>query len=233
MKLPPASAQDRSLPAPAEVADSYLEVAQRASLLLRRHMKKTARKGIWFPSEEFAVAKAYMDLSARLLVSPYRLAQTQMAMMRDHIQLWQQAMLRSHGHAVAQRGRPDADDTRFDDQAWEENFLFDFIKQSYLITARHLHQTVASAASLDETTQQRVNTLTRQYVDALSPTNFALTNPEVLRETVRQQGQEPAQGLETPAQGSSPQAISKGCHGGLATGVPCASAQTWPAPRAR
>jgi polyhydroxyalkanoate synthase len=196
MKLPPASAQDRSLPAPAEVADSYLEVAQRASRLLRRHMKKTARKGIWFPSEEFALAKAYMDLSARLLASPYRLAQTQMAMMRDHIQLWQQTTLRRMGlpfHSVA---GPDADDTRFDDQAWEDNFLFDFIKQSYLITARHLQQTVASAERLDETTQQRVNTLTRQYVDALSPTNFALTNPEVLRETVNSKGKNLLKGLK-------------------------------------
>lgn len=176
MKLPPASAQDRSLPAPAEVADSYLEVAQRASLLLRRHMKKTARKGIWFPSEELAGAKAYMDLSARLLASPYRLAQTQMAMMRDHIQLWQQTTLRRMGLPFHSVVGPDADDTRFDDQAWEDNFLFDFIKQSYLITARHLHQTVASAASLDETTQQRVtrlpgNTSTRYRQPTLrSPT---------------------------------------------------------------
>ena len=196
MKLPPASAQDRSLPAPAEVADSYLEVAQRASLLLRRHMKKTARKGIWFPSEEFALAKAYMDLSARLLASPYRLAQTQMAMMRDHMHLWQQTTLRRMGlpfHSVAS---PDADDLRFDDQAWEDNFLFDFIKQSYLITARHLHQTVASAERLDDTTQHRVNTLTRQYVDALSPSNFALTNPEVLRETVNSKGKNLLKGFK-------------------------------------
>jgi polyhydroxyalkanoate synthase len=196
MRLPPASAQDRSLPAAAEVADSYLEVAQRASLLLRRHMKKTARKGIWFPSEEFELAKAYMDLSARLLTSPYRLAQTQMAIMRDHIQLWQQTTLRRMGLPFHSVVSPDAHDTRFDDQAWEDNFLFDFIKQSYLITARHLHQTVASAASLDETTQHGVNTLTRQYVDALSPTNFALTNPEVLRETVNSKGKNLLKGLK-------------------------------------
>ncbi|WP_291989312.1 class I poly(R)-hydroxyalkanoic acid synthase [Candidatus Accumulibacter sp. ACC007] len=196
MTSPPASAQDRSLPAAAEVANSYLEVAQRASRLLRRHMKKTARKGIWFPSEEFAVAGAFMDLSARLLVSPYRLAQTQMAMMRDHVQLWQQSMLRSMGmpsHAVA---RPDADDERFADEAWEDHFLFDFIKQSYLITARHLHQTVASAEGLDEVTRQRVSTLTRQYIDALAPTNFALTNPEVLRETVSSKGKNLLKGLK-------------------------------------
>ncbi|EXI80720.1 MAG: Poly-beta-hydroxybutyrate polymerase [Candidatus Accumulibacter appositus] len=196
MTLPPASAQDRSLPAPAEVANSYLEVAQRASRLLRRHMKKTARKGLWFPSEEFELAKAFMDLSAGVLASPYRLAQTQMAVMRDHIQLWQQSTLRRMGmpfHAVAS---PDADDLRFDDEAWEDNFLFDFIKQSYLITARHLQQAVARAEGLDETTQQRVTALTRKYIDALSPTNFALTNPEVLRATVESKGKNLLKGLK-------------------------------------
>ena len=71
MTLPPASTRDRSLPAPAEVANTYIEVARRASRLLRRYANKTARKGIRFPSEEFEVARAFMDLSARQLVSPY------------------------------------------------------------------------------------------------------------------------------------------------------------------
>jgi len=194
--LPPASAQDRSLPAPAEVANSYLEVAQRASRLLRRHMKKTARKGIWLPGEEFELARAFMDLSARLLASPYRLAQMQMEVMRDHIHLWQQSTLRQMGMPFQAVVSPDVDDIRFDDEAWEDNFLFDFIKQSYLITARHLQQTVASAEGLDEAARQRVKTLTRQYIDALSPTNFALTNPEVLRETVDSKGKNLLKGLK-------------------------------------
>ena len=114
MTSPPASAQDRSLPAAAEVANSYLEVAQRASRLLRRHMKKTARKGIWLPGEEFELARAFMDLSARLLASPYRLAQMQMEVMRDHIHLWQQSTLRQMGMPFQAVVSPDVDDIRFD-----------------------------------------------------------------------------------------------------------------------
>ena len=64
-------------------------------------------------------------------------------------------------------------DNRFRDEDWEQHFLFDFVKQSYLITARHLHDTVAGAEGLDERTQQKVNFFTRQYIDALSPSNFA------------------------------------------------------------
>ena len=74
-------------------------------------------------------------------------------------------------------------------------FLFDFVKQSYLITARHLHDTVADTEGLDEATQQKVNFFTRQYIDALSPSNFALTNPEVFRETVKSHGQNLIKGL--------------------------------------
>ncbi|MBA3902906.1 MAG: class I poly(R)-hydroxyalkanoic acid synthase, partial [Rhodocyclaceae bacterium] len=66
---------------------------------------------------------------------------------------------------------------------------FDFIKQSYLITARHVHDVVTNVEGLPVETEKKVNFFTRQYIDALSPSNFALTNPEVFRETVKSHGQ--------------------------------------------
>lgn len=196
MAPPPVADPGRSLPAAAELVGSYLEVARRASQLLRKYMKKTARKGLWFPNEELEVAKAFMDLSAHALASPYRLAQAQMAMMRDHCLLLQQSMLRTMGlpfHSVAPPARGDQ---RFADAAWEDSFLFDFIKQSYLITARHVHQAVARVEGLDDATQDKVDQLTRQYIDALAPSNFALSNPEVLRETVNSKGKNLRRGLK-------------------------------------
>ena len=74
-----------NLPDPAEMAKTYAEVAQRASRLLTQFMEKKAKEGVEAPTDEMGVAKAFMDISARLLASPYRMAQTQMAMMRDHI----------------------------------------------------------------------------------------------------------------------------------------------------
>ena len=61
--------------------------------------------------------------------------------------------------------------------------------QSYLITARHIHDTVSTVDGLDDQSQKKVNFYTRQYIDALSPSNFAMTNPEVFRETVKSHGQ--------------------------------------------
>ncbi|HRE17726.1 MAG TPA: class I poly(R)-hydroxyalkanoic acid synthase [Rhodocyclaceae bacterium] len=181
---------------PADMAKTYAEVAQRASRLITQFMQKQATNGMSLPADELGVAKAFMDLSSRLLANPYKLAQTQMNMMWDYFSLWQHSMLKVMGmpgqNAIAE---PKKGDNRFKDEDWEQHFLFDFVKQSYLIAARHMHDTVASTEGLDEATRVKVNFFTRQYIDALSPSNFALTNPEVFRETVKSHGQNLIKGL--------------------------------------
>ena len=185
-----------NLPDPAEMAKTYAEVAQRASRLLTQFMQKKAKEGASAPSDELGVAKAFMDLSSRLMANPYKLAQTQMNMMWDYFSLWQNTTMKMMGLPVAAPvAAPRKGDNRFKDEEWEQHFLFDFVKQSYLITDRHLHDTVDSAEGLDEATQLKVNLFTRQYIDALSPSNFALTNPEVFRETVKSHGQNLIKGL--------------------------------------
>ncbi|MFV0371556.1 MAG: PHA/PHB synthase family protein [Azonexus sp.] len=185
-----------NLPNPTEMAKTYAEVAQRASRLIGQFMEKKAQEGVDVPADELGVARAFMDLSARLLANPYKLAQTQMNMMWDYFSLWQGSMMKMMGMPNATPvATPKKDDKRFKDEEWEEHFLFDFMKQSYLIAARHIHDTVCCTEGLDEPTQQKVNFFTRQYIDALSPSNFALTNPEVFRETMKSNGQNLIKGL--------------------------------------
>ena len=86
------------------------------------------------------------------------------------------------GRATPRPPQPAPDDRRFKDAAWQENELFDFIKQSYLLTARWMQQTVREVDGLDDKTAKKVDFYTRQFVDAMAPTNFLLTNPEVLRD---------------------------------------------------
>lgn len=193
---PIGEAEGSALPSPAEVASAYVEVAQRASRLLGQFMRRKAREGVAFPSEEIAIAKAFMNLSARLLASPYRLAQAQMDVMRDHIDLWQQSLLKRMGIPARAVVTPAASDPRFRDEAWQENFLFDFLKQFYLITARHLHGLIANTEGLDAASRQRVQSLSQQYLDALSPSNFALTHPAALRQTLNSRGANLVNGLK-------------------------------------
>ncbi|OMG56236.1 class I poly(R)-hydroxyalkanoic acid synthase [Azonexus hydrophilus] len=185
-----------NLPDPAEMAKTYAEVAQRASRIITQYMEKKAKDGVEAPADELGVAKAFMDLSARLMANPYKLAQTQMNMMWDYFSLWQGSMMKMMGMpGAAPVAAPKKGDNRFKDEEWEQHFLFDFMKQSYLIAARHIHDTVADTDGLDDATQQKVNFFTRQYIDALSPSNFAMTNPEVFRETVKSHGQNLIKGL--------------------------------------
>ncbi len=113
----------------------------------------------------------------------------------DYMNLWQASTMRLLGAPAAPVAAPAQGDKRFRHEDWEEHFLFDYIKQGYLIAARWLHETVASVEGLDEATKKKVDFFTRQYIDALAPSNFALTNPEVFRETIATGGQNLVRGL--------------------------------------
>ena len=91
---------------------------------------------------------------------------------------------------------PEEGDRRFRDQAWSENAVFDFIKQSYLLDVALAADTVEGRArGPRRKTRQKVDFYTRQFVDALAPSNFVATNPEVLRATIETSGENLLQGL--------------------------------------
>jgi len=88
------------------------------------------------------------------------------------------------------------EDRRFPRQAWNDSALFDFIKQSYLLSARSILGAVKNVEGLDDHTARKVDFYTRQYVDAMAPSNFILTNPEVLRATIESGGENLVNGLK-------------------------------------
>src|SRR5207237_3223058 len=110
--------------------------------------------------------------------------------------LWQRTAQRLLGGAAEPMIEPPAGDRRFRDKAWTDNTLFDFIKQSYLLTARWLQGIVKDVEGIDERTARKVNFYTRQFVDAIAPSNFVLANPEVLRATIESRGENLLNGLK-------------------------------------
>src|SRR3989304_4476782 len=188
--MPPRQPND-----PAQTAKVFAEVAERSSKILGDFVKRHADgKGIAF-TDEFGIARAFMDLSAKMLANPWKLAETQMKMFWDYIALWQSSTLKMMGHRVEPVAHPEKGDYRWRDEEWQNHFLFDYFRQSYLIAARHIHDAVLRVEGLPDETQKKVNFFTRQYIDALSPSNFVLTNPQVLRETVSTGGQNLVRGL--------------------------------------
>jgi poly[(R)-3-hydroxyalkanoate] polymerase subunit PhaC len=170
-------------------------VAERSSRILAEFAQKQGESLSAAVRDEMGIGKAFMDLYARMAANPARMASMSMAMWSDYMKLWQSTWMKSLGMPSQPVIEPAKGDPRFKDEDWSSNFVFDHIKQSYLIAARHLQQAVAGVDGLPPESEKKVVFFTRQYVDALSPSNFLMTNPQVLRETVQSGGQNLVRGL--------------------------------------
>jgi len=179
----------------ADSARIFAEVAERSSRIMADFLKRQGETQTPTVADEFGIGKAFMELSALMLAKPQQLAEAQMNMFWDYTRLWQNSVMQMMGQKAAPVAVPKKGDNRFRHEDWENHFLFDYVKQSYLIAARHIHQAVSQVENLPPDARKKVDFFTRQYIDALSPSNFALTNPEVVRETLASGGQNLLRGL--------------------------------------
>ena len=135
-------------------------------------------------------------MARSLAADPSPLIDAQMRWWDGYLRLWQQGARRLGGEAPGEPvAAPAADDRRFRDPAWTESWVFDHLKQSYLLTAACVQSAVAGVHGLDEKDAQKLAFYTRQFVDALAPTNVLATNPTALRETVETKGENVVRGL--------------------------------------
>jgi polyhydroxyalkanoate synthase len=187
--------EPKTQPDAAELARVYHDVAQRSSKILGDFAQKQAESMSAAVRDEMGIARAFMDLYAKMAADPAVMASVTMNWWMDSMRLWQSSWMKMMGMASAPVAEPAKGDARFKDDDWSQHFLFDYIKQSYLIAARHIQHAVASVEGLPADSEKKVAFFTRQYVDALSPSNFLLTNPQVLRETLSSGGQNLVKGL--------------------------------------
>jgi polyhydroxyalkanoate synthase len=183
------------IPDPIEFSKAMAQMAERAQRIVADFLARKTGDGLGL-ADPLNIGSAFLEMTTRLMTDPAKLWQSQINLWQAHMDLWQSAARRLMGDPDAKAAEPAPDDRRFKDAAWEENQLFDFIKQSYLLTARWLTQTVREVDGLDEKTAKKVDFYTRQFVDAVAPTNFVLTNPEVLRATVESGGENLCKGLQ-------------------------------------
>jgi polyhydroxyalkanoate synthase len=142
------------------------------------------------------IGHAFYEMTTRLMSDPAKLVTAQMSLWQDYMNLWQSTARKMMGQESEPVIAPARDDRRFKDAAWQDNQLFDFIKQSYLLTARWMQNTVSEVEGLDGKTAQKIDFYTRQFVDAMAPSNFVMTNPEVLRTTIESRGENLVKGLQ-------------------------------------
>jgi polyhydroxyalkanoate synthase len=118
------------------------------------------------------------------LSDPGRALELQTSLGRAYLDLWAGAVRRMAGDQSEPVAAPDLKDKRFADPEWSQNQFFDFLKQAYLLTVQWGDRLVRDAAGVDERTRKKAEFYVRQIANAISPSNFVLTNPELLRETL-------------------------------------------------
>lgn len=143
-----------------------------------------------------SLAQAFRSLMLKAMEDPGKLVKAQLDFWEQSMRLVSNTTARFLGENVEPLYAPSSKDKRFKDKAWQENLIFDFLKQSYLLTSHWMQRLVKQVDHLDPRTQTKVDFAMRQFVDALSPSNFLLTNPEVLRQTIESNGENIVRGLE-------------------------------------
>ncbi|MBR0990234.1 class I poly(R)-hydroxyalkanoic acid synthase [Bradyrhizobium japonicum] len=152
------------------------------------------------PAELTEVVKTFTSVAEYWLSDTSRSSDLQIKLAKDYLDLWGSAARRMAGQDAAPAIAPSPRDKRFADPEWKSNQFFDFVMQLYLLTTKWAQQLVHDAEGLDPQTRRKAEFYMQQLTNALSPSNFVLTNPEVLRETVASSGENLARGLKMLAE---------------------------------
>ena len=152
------------------------------------------------PAELAEVVRTFTSVAEYWLSDASRSSDLQTKLAKDYLELWGSAVRRMAGQDAPPTIAPSPRDKRFADPEWKSNQFFDFVMQLYLLTAKWAQELVRDAEGLDPQTRRKAEFYVQQVTNALSPSNFVLTNPEVLRETVASSGENLARGLKMLAE---------------------------------
>jgi polyhydroxyalkanoate synthase subunit PhaC len=147
------------------------------------------------PSEIAEVIKTFTAVAEYWLTDNARSSDLQTRIAKDYLDLWGSSVRRLAGEEVRPAIEPSPRDKRFKDPEWKSNQFFDFLMQLYLLTTRWAKDLVHDAEGVDPHTRKKAEFYMQQITNAIAPSNFVLTNPEVLRETLSSNGQNLVRGM--------------------------------------
>lgn len=189
------------IPDPVVLGNAILDAYEKAQPLVENYLKKFGKEDF---SEAFGtinfdplnIRETYLEFMDKLAADPSNFLETQAKFMQDWAYLWQESMNKFLGNPSNPIIEPEASDRRFKAPEWQESALFDFIKQSYLLTCRHLEGVVDNVKGMTPQQKEKLAFQTKLFTSAISPTNFIMTNPEVLKETIKTGGKNLVKGFE-------------------------------------
>jgi polyhydroxyalkanoate synthase len=182
-----------------DIARVLAEIAQRSERIVNTHFAEQAKKFGDENKDDLGVGKAFTNLATQMMSDPFKLAEAGMKMWQSQFELWQASMNKMAGNESQPVVQPAKGENRFRHELWD-NWLFDYIKDAYLVAAQDVQNTVAEVDGLDKQSARKVKFFTKQYIDALSPSNFVLTNPQVLKATIDSGGKNLLDGLNNMLQ---------------------------------
>lgn len=194
--MPNNSHQSEAIHDPAEFAGNIAKAAEKCQLIMQEFLTRQAHDANNASIDPLNIGNAFTELFTRMMSDPLGMAEKQFNLWQDYVYLWQKTTQRLLGDEQEPVIAPDSRDRRFKDAAWEQNTVFDFLKQSYLLSARWLQSSVRDVEGLEPHDARKIDFYTRQFIDAMSPSNFLMTNPEVLKATIDSNGENLVKGLE-------------------------------------
>jgi len=176
-------------------AQNMLTVGAQTQQLLAEFFKRMANQDHTGPLDPLNVSGAFIALAKAMGEDRQTVLNGQLQLWNDWMGLWETTARRILGGEAPPVVAPAPGDRRFRDTEWQRNEIFDFIKQSYLLVANAMQQTVANLHGIPDNERKRIEFYTKQFADAFAPTNFPLTNPEVMRATLNSNGENLVRGL--------------------------------------
>jgi polyhydroxyalkanoate synthase subunit PhaC len=140
------------------------------------------------------LSKFMSSLAGKMVQNPSILMRAQSHFFKEYSQLMAQSLERMM-KGDKKNAPIRVEDKRFKEAEWHENYMFDFVKNTYFLTTKYLQTASEEMQNLDPENKNKIDFYTRQMIDALSPTNFFMTNPEVLKETLKSNGENLKKGL--------------------------------------
>jgi len=184
-----------------EFARNLARAVEEGGKALSAYLKPREEGRIQGEYAEFVdVVKTLGQVGQYWLKDPHRALDLQISLGRSYLDLWAGAVRRLAGEKPEPVAAPSPKDKRFTDPEWSSNQFFDFLKQAYLLTVTWANHLVKDAEGLDPVTLQKADFYVRQIVNAIAPSNFVLTNPELLRETLASNGANLARGMHMLAE---------------------------------
>lgn len=184
----------------AEFAANMAQVMQRSQEVLARMMEANAKDEKPLHADPLNVSPVFNDLTTQIMSNPQEMAERTLELWTQQAELWRRTMMGWMGvEAPEPLVEPKRGDKRFKDEQWSENQVFSYMKQAYLLSAQWAQDVTHNIGDMPPRDRAKVDFYMRNIVEAMSPSNFAATNPEVWRTTLEEKGANLLRGVEAMA----------------------------------